>query len=217
MTAVKICGITQRDDARAAAEAGASFVGLVLWPGSPRHVPLDRVRAIIDQLPKSVLPVGVFVDPTAEDIDAAASAGIQLAQIHGDGGAWSKGIRSDVMIVRAVHLGERDGEIEPRWPAGKILLDAHDPVSHGGTGRTIDWSRARVIAEARQVFLAGGLTPFNVAQAVREVKPFAVDVSSGVEIRPGIKDHGKIRAFINAVKAAAGAGGATESTDGTDN
>lgn len=200
MTAVKICGITQLDDAQAAAQAGASFIGFVLWPGSPRHVPLGRVREIIEQLPKTVLPVGVFVDPSAAEIDAAVRAGVQMAQIHGADTAWAKGVTTDVMIVRAVHLGARDGEIEPNWPAGKILLDAHDPVKHGGTGRTIDWSRARTIAQTRQVFLAGGLTPFNVADAVREVKPFAVDVSSGVEKSPGIKDHAKVRAFINSVK-----------------
>jgi phosphoribosylanthranilate isomerase len=211
MTAIKICGITQLDDACAAAEAGASFVGFVLWAGSPRHVPLERVRAIVDQLPKAVLPVGVFVDPAAEEIDAAAAAGIQVAQIHGGAGTWARGIRPDVTVVRAVHLAERDGEIEPQWPAGKILLDAHDPVKHGGTGRTIDWSRARLIAGARQVFLAGGLTPFNVADAVRAVRPFAVDVSSGVEHRPGVKDHAKVRAFVAAVRTTG-----TIRTEGTD-
>jgi phosphoribosylanthranilate isomerase len=200
MTAVKICGITRLEDAAAAAEAGASFVGFVLWPGSPRHVPLERVGQIVAALPKAVLPVGVFVDPTAADIDAAAGAGIHMAQIHGDTSAWASGIQSGVMILRAVHLGERDGEITPPWPAGKVLLDADDPVKHGGTGRTIDWSRARLVAQTRQVFLAGGLTPFNVARAVREVMPFAVDVSSGVELQPGVKDHGLIRRFIAAAK-----------------
>lgn len=200
MTAVKICGITQLEDARVAAEAGASFVGFVLWPGSPRHVPLARVGEMVARLPKSVLPVGVFVDPTASEIEAAVTAGIQMAQIHGDSTAWAADLRADVMIVRAVHLSERAGEIEPRWPVGKILLDANDPIRHGGTGRTIDWPRAREIARTRQVFLAGGLTPFNVADAVREVRPFAVDVSSGVEARPGIKDHSKVRAFIKAAK-----------------
>ena len=204
MTAVKICGITQLEDAQAAAQAGASFVGFVLWPGSPRHVSIDRMGEIIAKLPKTVLPVGVFVDPSAAEIDAAVKAGVQMAQVHGQDTTWTKGVTSDVMIVRAVHLGERDGEIEPQWPVGKILLDAHDPVKHGGTGRTIDWSRARTIAQTRQVFLAGGLTPFNVADAVREVGPFAVDVSSGVESRPGIKDHGLIRSFVSAAKGATG-------------
>lgn len=200
MTAVKICGITQLEDAKAAADAGASFVGFVLWAGSPRHVPLERVRQIVAALPPAVSPVGVFVDPTAAEIDAAVNAGIQVAQIHGETSAWESDIQSEVTILRAVHLGERDGAIEPQWPAGKILLDANDPVKHGGTGRTIDWARAKLIAQTRPVFLAGGLTPFNVGQAVREVMPFAVDVSSGVELRPGIKDHGLIRRFIAAAK-----------------
>lgn len=204
MTAVKICGITQLEDAQVAARAGASFIGFVLWPGSPRYVPLDRVRDIIANLPKTVLPVGVFVDPAAAEIDAAVKAGIQMAQIHGDDTAWARAVTPDVMIVRAVHLGAQDGAIEPQWPVGKILLDAHDPVKHGGTGRTIDWARARTIAKSRQVFLAGGLTPFNVADAVREVRPFAVDVSSGVESRPGVKDHGLIRSFVSAAKGATG-------------
>lgn len=207
MTAVKICGITTIEDAQAAADAGVEFVGFVLWPRSPRHVTLDRVRDIIATLPKAVLPVGVFVDPTAAEIDAAASAGVQVAQVHGESTTWQQGIESGVTIVRAVHLGEGDGEIEPDWPAGKILLDAHDPVKHGGTGRAIDWSRARLVAQTRQVFLAGGLTPLNVAQAVREVRPFAVDVSSGVEISPGIKDRAKVRAFIQAVKDTDGSHG----------
>ena len=200
MTAVKICGITRLEDAQAAADAGASFVGFVLWPGSPRYVRLEHVEAIIAKLPKTVLPVGVFVDPAAAEIEAAAKAGIQMAQIHGANSAGVNDTTTAVTIIRAVHLGERDGEIEPPWPAGKILLDAHDPVRHGGTGRTIDWTRARLIAQARQVFLAGGLTPFNVADAVRQVRPFAVDVSSGVESKPGVKDHGLVRSFIAAAK-----------------
>lgn len=200
MTAVKICGVTRVEDAEAAAEAGASFVGFVLWPGSPRHVPTDRLQQMIARLPRTVLPVGVFVDPAPDEIDAAARAGIQVAQVHGRATAWASAINPAVTIVRAVHLGAQGHEIEPKWPVGKILLDAHDPVRHGGTGRTIDWSRARLVAQERQVFLAGGLTPFNVALAVREVRPFAVDVSSGVEAVPGIKDHARLRAFINAVK-----------------
>jgi phosphoribosylanthranilate isomerase len=200
MTAVKICGVTRLEDAMVAAEAGASFVGFVLWPGSPRHVTLQRVAEIVPALPQSAVPVGVFVDPVADEIDAAADAGIKTAQIHGATTAWRHGRRADVAIIRAVNLGERDGDIEPEWPAGTILLDAHDPLKHGGTGRTIDWQRARIIAQARQVFLAGGLTRSNVAQAIQAVKPFAVDVSSGVEATPGIKDHAKVRAFIKAAK-----------------
>ena len=199
MTAVKICGITRLEDARIAADLGASFVGIVLWPDSPRAVSLDRVAAIVAALPKTVTPVGVFVNPSRDEINQAATAGIQVAQIHGD--ATPGGLRG-VEVIRAVHLalGARD-EIEPYVEEDhKILLDAHDPVLHGGTGRTIDWSRAKLVAQKRQVFLAGGLTPDNVRKAIAEVRPYAVDVSSGVEAKPGIKDRALLRRFIAAAK-----------------
>jgi phosphoribosylanthranilate isomerase len=199
MTKVKICGITRLEDAQAAADLGASFLGFVLWVKSPRAMTLDRVKKIVAKLPKTVTPVGVFVSPTRDEVNDAAAAGIRVAQIHGD--ATPGGIRAGIEVIRAVHLavGARD-EIEPYVDDRKILLDAHDPERHGGTGRTIDWSRARVVAGKRQVFLAGGLTPDNVAQAIAEVRPYAVDVSSGVESKPGIKDHGLLRRFIAAAK-----------------
>ena len=199
MTEVKICGITRLEDAQAAAALGASFVGFVLWPNSPRAMTIDRVKTIVAALPKSVTPVGVFVSPSRREINEAASAGIKVAQIHGD--ATPGGIRPGIEVVRAVHLavGARD-EIEPYVDDRKILLDAHDPERHGGTGRTIDWARARIVAQKRQVFLAGGLTPDNVKRAIAEVQPYAVDVSSGVESKPGIKDHELLRRFIAAAK-----------------
>ena len=137
-------------------------------------------------------PVGVFVNPTADDVNAATDAGISVAQIHGESDDWHGGLMPGVEVIRAVHLADgRPDAIEPDVPDHRILLDAHDPVRHGGTGQTIDWSRARLVAQARQVILAGGLTPENVRQAIGEVRPFAVDVSSGVEMRPGVKDHAR--------------------------
>jgi phosphoribosylanthranilate isomerase len=172
-------------------------VGFVLWPDSPRYVPLARVRAIVRGLPPSVVPVGVFVNPRASEIAAAVEAGVRMAQIHGDSQAWLTGAPA-VEVIRAVHLAaDRDG-IVPDVPDRRVLLDAHDPRRHGGTGRTIDWGRARLIARQREVILAGGLTPDNVKQAIAEVTPYGVDVSSGVEIDPGIKDHELIRRFIAA-------------------
>lgn len=222
MTAVKICGITREEDAEAAAAGGASFVGFVLWPGSPRHVPLERVRTIVEALPAYVRPVGVFVNPTSDEINAAADAGVRTAQIHGESLAWQRGIARGVEVIRAVHLADgRAGAIEPDIPDRRILLDADDPVRHGGTGRTIEWSRARLVAQTREVILAGGLTPANVRQAIAAVRPFAVDVSSGVEMRPGIKDAELIRRFIAAARATDGTEGterreATEGTEGAD-
>ena len=198
MIDVKICGLTRLEYAEAAAAFGASYVGFVLWPDSPRAVTLDRVRKIVAKLPSTVTPVGVFVNPSRDEVNQAATVGIKVAQIHGD--ATPGGLRG-IEVIRAVHLavGARD-EIEPYVEERKILLDAHDPMRHGGTGRTIDWSRAKIVAQKRQLFLAGGLTPDNVRKAIAEVQPYAVDVSSGVESSPGVKDHELLRRFIAAAK-----------------
>ena len=203
MTAVKICGITRRDDALLAAELGASYVGFVLWPQSPRAATLDQLREIIPALPSHVTPVGVFVNPTADEIKAAADAGIRLAQVSSD--AADLLFDGIVPVIRAVHL-DADG-IAPNVDDDLVLLDAHDPVKHGGTGRTVDWKRAAVIAGSRRVMLAGGLTPLNVREAIDTVHPYGVDVASGVESSPGIKNHDLLRAFIEAVRGSEGTRG----------
>lgn len=202
MTAIKICGITRLEDAQAAAALGASYIGFVLWPGSPRAATLETVSRIVPALPHSVTSVGVFVDPSAEDVKAAEATGIRMAQIHSETPAFLRGVT--IPVVRAVHLAvERDDGVEPDIADELVLLDAHDPVKRGGTGKTVDWRRAARIARTRRVILAGGLTPDNVSQAIKEVRPFAVDVSSGVEQRPGIKDHSLMERFIAAVKETA--------------
>lgn len=192
MTAVKICGITRAEDAAAAAQWGASYLGFVLWPNSPRATMLGVVKGLAPTLPAGVTVVGVFVNPSVDEINAAADAGIALAQVHGTDGGPLLGAR--VPIVRAVHLSG-DG-IEPAVDDELVVLDAHDPVKHGGTGKTVDWPRAAVIARERRVILAGGLTPQNVADAIRVVRPFAVDVASGVESTPGVKDLNKLKLFL---------------------
>jgi phosphoribosylanthranilate isomerase len=199
MTEVKICGITRPEDAEAAVRFGASYVGFVLWPKSPRAASLDIVRQIVPSLPDTVTPVGVFVDPTARQINDAAAAGIRIAQVHGDSTADLSSVT--IPVIRAVHLAsDQKSGIDPDVADELILLDAHDPVKHGGTGKTVDWKRAQAVAQQRRVILAGGLTPFNVRSAIEQVRPFAVDVASGVESSPGIKDHGLLRAFIAAAK-----------------
>jgi len=199
MTAVKICGITRRQDAELAASLGASFIGFVLWKDSPRAATLDTVRQIAPFLPATVTPVGVFVDPTADEVMAAAGAGIRMAQIHSEAPSFLRGVT--IPVVRAVHLAiDRIDGVEPDIADDLVLLDSHDPVKHGGTGTTVDWRRAALIAKSRRVILAGGLTPSNVRQAISEVRPYAVDVASGVESEPGIKDHGLLRAFMAAAK-----------------
>jgi len=202
MTGVKICGITRLEDAEAAVQFGASYIGFVLWPNSPRAAALDIVKTIVASLPATVTPVGVFVDPTAQQINDAAAAGIQLAQVHGNLPVEQGAVA--IPVLRAVHLSaDCNRGIEPDTADELILLDAHDPVKHGGTGTTVDWKRAHVVAQSRRIFLAGGLTPFNVRSAIEQVRPFAVDVASGVESSPGIKDYGLLRAFIAAAKETA--------------
>lgn len=197
MTAFKICGITTEADASLAVQLGAAALGFVLWPGSPRHIPFARVRIVTATLPPFVTPVGVFVDPTADDIARAAQSGIRLAQVHGGLPATSS-----LPVLRAVHLGSNaDGLDVEVGPLDAVVLDAYDPVKHGGTGRTVDWTRAAAIAARRRVVLAGGLTPANVGEAIATVKPYAVDVASGVEAEPGIKDPAKLRAFADAVRS----------------
>jgi phosphoribosylanthranilate isomerase len=201
VTVVKICGITRQEDADAAARWGASMIGFVLYRESPRQATLQQVRDIAKGLPSTVIPVGVFVDPTPDDLADAADAGIRIAQIHGRETAWQRAVPPRIEVIRAVHLAPGTGdEIDPDIGDERVLLDAHDPTRHGGTGRTVNWPRATLLARKRRVILAGGLTPVNVRQAIAEVRPYGVDVASGVEECPGIKDHTLLRAFIHAAK-----------------
>jgi phosphoribosylanthranilate isomerase len=196
VTAIKICGITREADAGLAVSLGANALGFVLWPKSPRHAEFARVKAITATLPPFVTPVGVFVDPTADEIARGAQSGVRLAQIHG-----RVPVGCTLPVLRALHLGDYpDGLDAEVGPLETILLDAHDPVLQGGTGRTVDFARAASVAARRRVVLAGGLTPANVREAIGTVRPYAVDVASGVEAEPGIKDPAKLRAFIEAVK-----------------
>jgi len=192
---VKICGITRLDDAEAAVEAGASAIGFVFWPTSPRFVDPYRARAIAARLLPFVTPVGLFVNQPCEHVNAVASlVRLGAVQLHGDETPeFAASIAAPV--IRALSIEKADA-----WPEGTtLLLDAHDPVQRGGTGRTIDWTAAAAIASRRRVLLAGGLTPENVAEAIARVRPFGIDVSSGVERAPGIKDHQRLRALFEAV------------------
>lgn len=203
---VKICGITSAADARAAAEAGADAVGFVFWPRSPRHVTPDAARRMADVLPPSVLRVGVFVDADREELARAAEdTALDIVQLHGSEAPGDlRGL--PCRAWKAVRVGE-DFALEHAlrylpYVAG-ILLDAGTGDAPGGTGRPLDWTaigdlRARVPF----LVLAGGLDPANVAEAVRTVRPHAVDVSTGVESAPGRKDPAKVRAFVEAARSA---------------
>jgi phosphoribosylanthranilate isomerase len=199
---VKICGITRLEDARFAVECGARALGFVFWPESPRSIDPDRAVAIVSALPPSVTPVGVFVNQSSEYVNAvAALVRLGAVQLHGDETA----AYADSMtrpVIKAVGVARTDEEIDG-WPSGTLLLlDVDDPARRGGTGRTIDWTRASAIAARRRVLLAGGLTPDNVADAISRVRPFGIDVSSGVEVAPGIKDHRRLKALFDGVRGA---------------
>jgi phosphoribosylanthranilate isomerase len=206
---VKICGITRRADAYAAIDAGAAAVGFVFWPESPRFIDPYRARGIAAALPPFVTTVGVFVDQPADHVSRVASlVRLSAVQLHGsETPDYAAALGRPV--IKAVTLGERPGggsleeeqEEISQWPNHvALLLDVLDPVKHGGTGQVIDWNRAAPVAARRPVLLAGGLTPENVAAAIRRVRPFGIDVSSGVEESPGVKDHGRVRALFKAIE-----------------
>jgi phosphoribosylanthranilate isomerase len=194
---VKICGMTRVEDAMAAVDAGAGAIGFIFWPASPRFIDPHRARKIAAMLPPFVTAVGVFVNQPLDYVNGVSSlVRLGAVQLHGDETpAFAAAVTSPV--IKAMSLGAGDVQA---WPAEvRVLLDVHDPVVRGGTGRTIDWTAAADVAAQRQILLAGGLTPDNVADAVARVRPFGIDVSSGVERAPGIKDHRRLQALFEAV------------------
>jgi phosphoribosylanthranilate isomerase len=203
---IKICGITRAEDAQLAADLGAWAVGFIFWPGSARVIEPRRARDIVRALPPFVTPVGVFVNQPAADVEEIAGfVHLGAVQLHGDERpAMARGLSH--RVIKAVPL-DADGRALglDDWPDTLVLLDAHDPVRRGGTGRAIDWNAAAAVARTRPIVLAGGLTAENVGEAVAQVRPAAIDISSGVEAAPGLKDHMRMRALFAAV--AAGAGG----------
>ena len=197
---VKICGITRVEDAQAAVAAGANALGFVFWPKSPRYVDPARARDIVATLPPSVTPIGVFVDQPADEVNRVANeVGLGAVQLHGsENEAYVRTMTRPV--VKAVAVAGGPAPAVDAWTSDvTVLLDVHDPVKKGGTGKTIDWTMAAEIAKRRNVVLAGGLTPDNVAAAIAQVRPYGIDVSSGVESAPGIKDHERISALFEAV------------------
>jgi phosphoribosylanthranilate isomerase len=199
---VKICGITRLEDALAAVDAGARAIGFIFWEKSPRFIDPYRARAIAAALPPFVATVGVFVNQPAAQVSGIASlVRVSAVQLHGDETPeYAAALARPV--VKAVSLASARPDSVDAWPAGvTLLLDADDPVKRGGTGRTIDWDAAAAVARRRRVLLAGGLTPENVAEAVGRVRPFGIDVSSGVEESPGIKNHARLDALFKALHA----------------
>ncbi len=225
---VKICGVTNPVDAAVAVEAGADAVG-VIFARSPRQVALTDALAIRDAVPDRVEMAGVFVDPTPEALwDAVVALRLGVVQLHRDlHTLWGEETWDAILdglqergtlvaqAIRARDAATLHTEIAGRLnDASRILLDAYVPGREGGTGQTFDWSLVEIAKTyGRPVIVAGGLTPENVAEAVRRTRPWGVDVSSGVEAEPGRKDHDAVRRFISAARSAdAGITGAVEAS-----
>nr|NIS39963.1 phosphoribosylanthranilate isomerase [Desulfuromonadales bacterium] len=203
MTRVKICGITALEDARQAIACGADALGFVFYAKSPRCIEPEQARRIIDELPPFVTTVGLFVNEERQRIvDIVGQCRLDAVQLHGDETPQDcAGL--PVKVVKALRVRDRASlERHRDFDVAALLLDAYAPDAYGGTGRVFDWRLAAEVAGERTVILAGGLTAENVSGAVEAVRPYAVDVSSGVESAPGRKDAEKVAAFVRHAKEA---------------
>lgn len=204
MTRVKICGITSLEDALTAVEAGADALGFVFFKESPRHIFPEQASRIIEQLPPFVQLVGLFVNEQAATVNEVVDlCRLDLVQLHGDeSDEFCQQIRRRVLKAFRVRSLTCLDPIRD-YPVAGYLLDTFSPSFYGGTGLSFNWEiAAEAVKRHQRIILAGGLTPDNVAEAIRQVRPYGVDVSSGVESAPGKKDHQKVREFIRTAKEA---------------
>ncbi len=219
MLHVKICGLTNLRDALAAAEAGADMLGFIFYPGSPRYITPAQARQIVTALHEqypAVLTVGVFVNEALATVyQILEQCDIHLAQLHGEEPAeWLKEgsalLGRAYKALRPCSMGEANRlaaeyalppSLAERMGSPSLLLDAYHVTARGGSGRVADWEIAAQLARQHRLLLAGGLTPTNVAQAIERVRPWGVDVASGVESAPGRKDYAAMRAFVQAVRS----------------
>ena len=204
MVRVKVCGITNLNDARASVEAGAYALGFNFYPKSPRYLPPLEAAKVISQLPERVVAVGVFVnEPDSTAIKAVAKmAGIHAVQLHGEESPSFCKSLNGLFIIKALRVGDDFRPAEAaRFETDAILLDAFKAGLYGGTGQAFDWTiAARTKQFARKLYLAGGLNATNVGEAIKTVQPYAIDVCSGVESSPGYKDPAKLCAFMDAIR-----------------
>ena len=201
MVKVKICGITNLEDAQAAAEAGADALGFVFYPDSPRFIDPGNARAIIAKLPVFITSVGVFVDESEDLIRRIIrEGGIQILQFHGSESPVLC-TRFREKVIKAIRIKDEESISEMQmYDVDTFLLDTYLDCAKGGTGKTFNWKYAEMAKKNGRIILSGGLNPSNIGNAVRKLKPYGVDVSSGVEISPGKKDHVKIREFVRKAK-----------------
>jgi phosphoribosylanthranilate isomerase len=201
---LKVCGVTRAEDAQLAASLGVDMLGFNFWPGSRRHVTLEQARAICAQLPPGVERVGVFVNqPRALIEEVAAGVGLHRVQLHGDETPEAC-VGFTLPVIKALAVRERPRLEQLRaWPVSALLLDT-PTQGFGGSGRTFPWEHVQGLSDALTLLLAGGLNAENVAAAIRAVQPHAVDVASGVEQAPGIKDPEKLARFVAAAREVSG-------------
>lgn len=203
---IKICGITNIQDAHAAVDSGADALGFIFVPDTPRYVVPETVKRIICELPPFITTVGVFADAPLEAVSETIKlCGLSAAQLHGSetpDDCNAIATRCRVPVIKAFRVKDRHSLSSiPEYKASAYLLDTYVKGKKGGTGEIFNWDLAAEAKKYGRIIIAGGLTPENVAQAVQHVGPYAVDVGSGVESSPGRKDHAKIRAFIENIKA----------------
>ncbi len=203
MTEIKICGITNRDDALFAASCGAHALGFIFYAKSPRSIAPEKAKEIIEALPANVARIGVFVNQGYDEIERIrALCSLDMVQLHGDESPeFCGGFPQSIVIKAFAPRTMDDLRIIERYPEAAVLIDARAPGLYGGTGTTPDWNLARQAATLRPLILAGGLNPGNIEAALASVSPAAVDLNSGVETAPGKKNHQKIRAAIDLIRA----------------
>jgi phosphoribosylanthranilate isomerase len=206
MVKVKICGITNLKDARQALESGASFIGFNFYKRSPRYITPSAVLRILQRLPKTIKSVGVFVNESEERMLAVARwTGLDYLQLHGEESPGTVArLKRTLPVIKAIRVRDSFStrHLVPYKHATAFLLDGFDRRRHGGSGKTFRWDIARRAKRAGRIFLAGGLTPENIGAAIRSAKPYAVDVCSGVEAKPGKKDPVLLKNFMRAVREA---------------
>lgn len=201
MIKIKICGITNLDDALAAATLGADALGFIFYKKSPRYIEPEKAAEIISQLPPIIMPVGLFVNEREEKIrEVQALTCIQTIQLHGDESPEFCQ-RFGARVIKAFQIKDKESvKHMAQYHVGAFLLDSYRDGQRGGTGTTFDWHLAVVAKTFGRVILAGGLTPENAAEAAKLVQPYGVDVAGGVEREKGIKDHAKLKKFITEVR-----------------
>lgn len=204
MTKVKICGITNARDALKAHELGADFLGFIFFENSPRRLDAENARLIVRELPKTALKVGLFMDQGIDSVRSQAEkCGLDFLQLHGSENAdYSARLRKDFKIIKTFRIAGNlsPGGINDYTEADYYLFDTYVKGVPGGTGKSFNWDILSGRVFKRPIFLAGGLTPGNVGEAVKKLSPYAVDVASGVEESPGKKDHKLLKEFIENAK-----------------